>query len=205
MNALIFSDLHNDWRRLNQLLDLEADYYFVAGDLVSWSRGLEQAGQLLKRRAGRVYVIPGNHETESQIAAMCERFGLANLHARSIEIGGVHVAGLGYSSLTPFDTPGEYTEHDFERRLEAFRELRPLVLICHSPPKGTLLDRAGGNRHYGSTAVMSFLEKQQPAYFFCGHVHEAEGVQDRIGSTIGVNVGKTGCVLDFDKMTITTP
>ena len=122
-----------------------------------------------------------------------------------IEVGGVHVAGLGYSNRTPFDTPGEYGEDEIERRLDAFSALRPLVLICHCPPKGTLLDRAGGNRHYGSTAVLAFLEKHQPAYFFCGHVHEAEGVHDRIGSTVGVNVGKKGCLLDFDKMTIATP
>jgi len=36
---LIFSDLHNDVRALEKLMDIEADYYFAAGDLVSGLEG----------------------------------------------------------------------------------------------------------------------------------------------------------------------
>ena len=32
--ALIFSDIHNDGKALEKLMDIEADYYFAAGDLV---------------------------------------------------------------------------------------------------------------------------------------------------------------------------
>ena len=49
--ALIFSDIHNDARALEKLMDIEADYYFCAGDLVSWERGLDKMGELMKRRA----------------------------------------------------------------------------------------------------------------------------------------------------------
>jgi Icc-related predicted phosphoesterase len=200
MKALIFSDIHNDWNALERLMDIEADYYFAAGDLVSWARGLDKAGQILQRRAGRVYVLPGNHESESQIAACCERFGLHAFHGRTLETAGVHVAGLGYSNVTPFDTPGEYSEEELTSKLQPFAGLKPLVLICHCPPKGTALDRAGPNRHFGSLAVLEFLRQRQPAYFFCGHIHEAEGATERIGATIGVNAGKKGYLLDFDKI-----
>ena len=33
---LVFSDIHNDRQALERLLDIDADYYFAAGDLVSW-------------------------------------------------------------------------------------------------------------------------------------------------------------------------
>ncbi len=42
---LIFSDIHNDVRALERLMEIEADYYFAAGDLVSWARGLDQNGR----------------------------------------------------------------------------------------------------------------------------------------------------------------
>ena len=63
MKLLIFSDIHNDARALEKLMDIEADYYFSAGDLVNWARGLDAMGEILKRRADRMYVIPGNHES----------------------------------------------------------------------------------------------------------------------------------------------
>lgn len=198
MRLLVFSDIHSDLRALERLLAMEADYYFAAGDIVSWARGLERAGEMLARRAGKVYVIPGNHESESDIAGMCERHGLINLHGGSIQAAGFHIAALGYSNPTPFHTPGEYSEAEIAGRLAPFAELKPLILICHCPPKGTALDRAGAGLHFGSSAVKQFLEEHQPAYFFCGHIHEAEGARTNIGNTKGVNVGKRGFLLEID-------
>src|ERR1041384_4592010 len=120
---LVFSDVHNDSRALQTLMAIDADYYFAAGDLVSWGRGLDKMGEVMKRRAGRMYAIPGNHESEFDIAAFCSRFGFANFHGATLEAAGVHIGGLGYSSPTPFDTPGEYSEAELATRLERFAAL----------------------------------------------------------------------------------
>jgi Icc-related predicted phosphoesterase len=195
MKILIFSDIHTDWKRLDQLLDIEADAYFCAGDVVSWARGLPDAGRLLARRAERMYVLPGNHESTDDIARLCAEFGLHNFHGQSITLDGVTIAGLGYSSPTPFKTPGEYTEAQMAAELAKLPPAQ--VLICHAPPKNTPLDRAGEKQHFGSTAVAEYIAQTNPAYFFCGHIHEAEGVEQRIGGTLGVNVGKKGYLLDL--------
>jgi uncharacterized protein len=197
VKLLIFSDIHNDLRALARLMDIDADYYFAAGDLVSWAQGLDRCGEILKARADRVYVLPGNHESEAQVERLCERYGLNPLHGRSIEIDGYHVAGLGYSSPTPFHTPGEYGEAELAARLEPFAGLAPLVLVCHAPPYGGTLDRIREGLHGGSTAVRDFLARHQPRYFFCGHIHEAEGVRESIGATHAVNVGKRGYLLEL--------
>jgi uncharacterized protein len=195
--ALVFSDLHNDVRALEKLMEIEADYYFAAGDLVSWARGLDKMGEAMQRRAGRVYVLPGNHESEADIAAFCQRFGFTNFHGASFAAGGVHWAGLGYSSPTPFDTPGEYTEAEMEAHLSQFAHLRPLVMVCHAPPLATELDRVHDGLHAGSRAVREFIEKVQPAHFFCGHIHEAEGKVVQMGATRAMNVGKKGYLLEL--------
>src|ERR1700687_5999266 len=140
-SALIFSDIHNDARALEKLMDIEADYYFAAGDLVSWARGLDKMGEILKRRLGRMYVMPGNHESEGDIAAVWARHGFVNFHGATAEIGGVRFAGLGYSTVTPFNTPGEYSEEEIAAHLDKFVKFERRVLICHSPPLGTALDR----------------------------------------------------------------
>jgi hypothetical protein len=198
MKLLIFSDIHGDLGALARLMDIDADYYVAAGDLVNFGRGLERCGQILQRRADRVYVMPGNHETAAQTASLCRQFGLHDFHERHARWRGYHVAGLGYSNPTPFNTPGEYTEADLAQKLEPFAGLAPLVLICHCPPRGTLLDQIRPGLHGGSAAVHEFLLRQQPEHFFCGHIHEAAGVRVQIGKTQAMNVGKQGHLLELE-------
>lgn len=198
MRLLIFSDIHNDWKALERLLAIEADYYIAAGDQVTWSKGIDTCGKILEMRGDKVYVLPGNHESAEQVAGMCARYGLHDFHERHFEVGRWHVAGLGYSSPTPFNTPGEYNEAQIAERLERFAELSPLVLVCHAPPYGSVLDQIRPGLHAGSRAVGEFLAVRQPAYFFCGHIHEAEGMVAQMGATRAQNVGKAGHLLQLD-------
>jgi len=200
MKLLVFSDIHGDTAALERLMEREADHYIAAGDLTSWGRGLDRCGEILGRRAGRVWVLPGNHESEQQIAEFCARFGLREFHGRTFEEDGWSVAGLGYSNPTPFHTPGEYSEDELARRLAPFAELDPLILICHTPPLGTPLDRIRKGLHAGSRSVREFIERRQPAWFVCGHIHEAEGVQTTLGRTRAVNAGRPGYLIDSGKI-----
>src|SRR5579871_78740 len=145
-----------------------------------------------------MYVLPGNHESDSDIAQVCERHGFHNFHGDTLKIGRYTVAGLGYSNPTPFHTPGEYTEQELAARLEKFAGFDPLILICHTPPKDSKLDQADAEHHFGSTAVRDFIERVQPEYFYCGHIHEAAGQEETFGRTRGWNVGKRGKVLELD-------
>jgi len=198
LRLLIFSDIHGDWGALGRLLDIEADFYIAAGDQVTWSRGYESCGEILRARGERMYVLPGNHESADRVAGMCAHYGLHDLHERHFQAGRWHVAGLGYSNPTPFNTPGEYSEPQLADRLVRFSELRPLVLICHAPPYGTALDQIRQGLHAGSRSVAEFIARRQPEYFFCGHIHEAAGVEVRLGRTLARNVGKAGYLLELD-------
>jgi Icc-related predicted phosphoesterase len=197
LKILLFSDIHSDLAALRSLMEVEADHYFAVGDLVNWARGLDAAGEILARRAGRVSVIPGNHESEADIAGLCEKWGLIPMHGRSVGMGGYHVAALGYSNPTPFDTPGEYSEAEIAMRLDTFAGLKPLILVCHCPPLATPLDRAGDGKHFGSRAIAEFIQANQPERFFCGHIHEAAGVEAELGATRGRNLGKKGFLLEI--------
>ena len=197
MRALIFSDIHNDLATLRKLIATDADYYIAAGDLVSWAKGLDKCGEILKEKSDRVWALPGNHESAEQIASFCEKFGLRNFHDQVIEAGGRQFGGLGYSSPTPFNTPGEYSEEELEQRLSKFAGLERLIMICHAPPQGTELDRIRDGVHGGSRSVRKFIDSAQPDYFFCGHIHEGEGREIRIGKTVARNVGKRGYLLEL--------
>jgi Icc-related predicted phosphoesterase len=151
----------------------------------------------MHRHGDKVWLLPGNHESAGQIADLCAKFGFRNFHEQAWQAGEHWLAGLGYSSPTPFNTPGEYSEQEISTRLAKFVDLKPLVMICHAPPLGTSLDQASPGIHAGSRAVLEFLEKHSPENFFCGHIHECAGVQARIGGTLAMNVGKKGYLLEL--------
>ena len=48
LKLLVFSDIHNDWKTLEELLDVQADFYIAAGDQVTWAKGFERCGEILR-------------------------------------------------------------------------------------------------------------------------------------------------------------
>lgn len=197
MKILLFSDIHADWKALERHMAREADLYLCAGDLTNFGRKIDEAGEVMRGRAAKVKLIPGNHETEAQVEQLCEKFGFENFHGKQFEFAGQRVTGLGYSNPTPFDTPGEYSEEEIAQRLAQFDKGKPTLVVCHCPPFQTSLDRMRSFRHGGSTAVRDFLARTQPEYFFCGHIHEAAGTAERLGVTKAMNLGKEGYLLDL--------
>ena len=201
MKILIFSDIHGDLRAIGRVMAQSADLYIDAGDLATFGKGLDRCGEMLKPLGERLWVLPGNHETHDDTRAMCQRFGFVDFHrqVRALESakGSIQWAGLGYSNITPFKTPGEYSEDEIARALAAFDGIRPLYLVVHFPPQGTKLDEYAPGQHAGSPALREWVERAQPAYLFCGHIHETAGLTDRLGATQCFNVGKSGHIMEI--------
>lgn len=195
MKLLVFSDIHCDWESLKKVVVKKADLYICLGDLSNIGKGLEKAGEILAPLAEKLWLMPGNNETVEQIQALCQKHGFVDFHQKVIKKGSFVLAGLGYSVPTPFDTPGEVSEKDFEKALKSFKDYQNLCLFCHNPPKDSGLDVIPSGAHVGSQAIREFIEKEQPIYFFSGHIHENEGKRERIGKTTCFGIGKRGLVL----------
>jgi Icc-related predicted phosphoesterase len=194
---LIFSDVHGDVGALARIVAQSADVYICAGDLATFGKGLEKCGKALESLGEKLWVLPGNHETHDDIRAFCRRFGFVDFHRRVLETNSTPWAGLGYSNITPFKTPGEYTEEEIAEALAGFGGIAGLHLVIHVPPYGTRLDEYAPGKHGGSTALRAWVERQQPSYLFCGHIHETAGLSDRLGATQCINVGKEGYALEL--------
>jgi hypothetical protein len=199
MRILLFSDIHGDTRALERILAAPADLYISAGDLSTFGRALERCGEVLQPLGEKLWVIPGNHETAEQNAAFCKKFGFVDFHRQVRALEGKNSvtqwAGLGYSNPTPFNTPGEFTEEEIADALAPFAGLAPLYLVVHFPPHDSQLDRVMLGGHAGSRSLRAWVERVQPAYLFCGHIHECAGKTDRIGATPCMNLGKTGHII----------
>jgi uncharacterized protein len=201
MKILIFSDIHNSRKALDNIVAQPADVYIDAGDLVSFQKGLAESGEVLKPLGERLWVLPGNHETHDDVRALCERHGFFDFHrqVRTLQSssGATYWAGLGYSNITPFKTPGEYTEGEIAAALAEFEPYKPLYLVIHVPPYGTKLDAFAPGKHAGSPALRQWVDRVGPKYLFCGHIHETAGMTDKIGETMCINVGRQGLMFEI--------
>jgi uncharacterized protein len=201
MRILIFSDIHGDIRALEGVISQPADVYVAAGDLSTFGRGLDRCAEALRPLGERLWLLPGNHESHSQTRALCEQYGFFDFHrqVRPLESakGVTQWAGLGYSNITPFNTPGEYSEDEIAGALSLFEDKKLLYLVVHFPPRDTKLDQVLSGKHAGSPALREWVERVQPAFLFCGHIHETAGLRDQIGSTQCINVGKQGYTVEL--------
>ena len=90
------------------------------------------------------------------------------------------------------DTPTELEENELAAVLErghaAVADAPRRLMICHTPPYDTRLDRLVNGRPVGSPAVRAFIERHAPDVAVVGHIHEGRGV-DRVGRTLVLNAG----------------
>lgn len=166
---------------LNDLLEKEKpDLLLIGGDLTD--RGpLSFAADLLSElgaKGVRFYAIHGNMDA-SQVAQLLENKG-CQLHGKTVNFNGCHIAGIGGSNKTPFNTVTEYSEEEIAGTLEKLGTVD--VLMSHFPPHGTNADKIPSGVHVGSTALRAWIEKAKPKLVFCGHIHETAGIE-QIGST----------------------
>ena len=196
MKILIFSDIHGDLRALERVVAQPADIYIAAGDLSNFGKVLDRCGEIMIELGERAWIMPGNHETHKETAQFCKRFGFTDFHRQTRKLNGTNWAGLGYSNITPFKTPGEYAEPEIAEALSHFVGMDQLYLVVHFPPRDTKLDEFAEGQHAGSPTLRAWVEHEKPLYLFCGHIHETAGLTDRLGTTQCVNVGKQGYTIE---------
>jgi Icc-related predicted phosphoesterase len=90
------------------------------------------------------------------------------------------------------DTPTELEEHELadvlERGHACVADAPRHLMICHTPPFDSRLDRLVNGTPVGSPAVRAFIEAHAPDVAVVGHIHEGRGI-DRIGRTLVLNPG----------------
>jgi uncharacterized protein len=194
MKIVSFGDVHMATRNLERMRDVmrDCDLVIVSGDLTNFG-GIADAEKVLadvRRACPNVLALSGNLDRREVIPYL-EQEGIA-LHGKGLVLEGVGIFGCGGSNITPFHTPTEFTEDEIDGALRAgyepVRDVRPLLMVCHTPPYNTKCDRILSGKPVGSTAARRFIEEVKPDVCISGHIHESAGV-DAIGPTRVFNAG----------------
>ena len=67
-------------------------------------------------------------------------------------------------------------------------------MLTHTHPEDSIL---GLGMFPGSEGIKKALEEFKPDVHICGHMHESEGIEEMIGQTRVINVGRKGKILEF--------
>ncbi len=189
MRVLAFSDLHSARNRAADLVvaSAEADLVIGAGDFCNARRGLNEAMQMLSGIAAPLILVPGNAESAEELTAAAPE-GAHVLHGTGMTLDGLRLFGLGYGvPVTPFgDWSCDLTEAEASELLDRCEAAD--VLIAHSPPKG-YGDVTSQDVSVGSTAVRDAVERIQPDFVFCGHIHDSWGYRGMLGRSQIANLG----------------
>lgn len=194
MKIVSFGDIHMAIAQMNKIaVELaSADLILLSGDLTNFGGCAEAAKVVNAARSycSTVLALPGNLDRPEVIGFLrAEHIGL---HGESRRVGSIGLFGCGGSNITPFHTPLEYQDEELGIVLtQAYPGVTDApfhLMVCHTPPYATKLDRLTNGTPVGSPAVRRFIEVYQPHLCITGHIHESPGV-DFIGRTKILNAG----------------
>lgn len=201
MLLLACTDLHHSHAALNQIKKKarRVDAIACAGDISIFENGLTEMLAGFNALNLPVILIPGNHETPDSIAehsAAHER--IFPIHSTALSMDAIVFLGHGGGGFS--ERSGSFTRVAQQFAQEIARHDRS-VLIVHQPPFGTKLDAVYGNSA-GNKDYRLFIEQHKPDLVICGHIHENAGKSDHIGTSLIINPGPEGMIIDTTTMRI---
>ncbi|TFG20154.1 MAG: hypothetical protein EU530_03965 [Promethearchaeota archaeon] len=205
MKFLLLADIEGYTPEFDENFFIDMEFVVIAGDISIGAKNVERNAKFYQRIRDKipsqipVYYVPGNREYEnvaSEFEGIPENFH--PLHNRVISVGcsngeNVHLVGFG-GALPGIFNNFVFTEDEFKNGLENlfgclnFPSKEMVILVVHNPPYSEMLDKIFSGEHIGSHSIREIIEKYNPTYCVCGHVHESQGIEI-IGTTKCVNPG----------------
>lgn len=199
MKLLALSDVHGDARWAQKMAEKAAeekvDLVLLCGD-ITMGDDLESVEGLVgpfKEKNLEVAILPGNHEGLATTQFLVERYKIKNLHGYAWKFGDIGIFGCGYANIGIHQLTDKEFFNTLKRTHNYLKDVRKRIMVTHVHPDETKL---GLGVFEGSAGVKKAVEELQPDVHLCGHVHETAGMEDIVGKTKVINVGKTGKIIE---------
>ncbi len=200
MRILAFGDIHGDSRLAERLAERaekeKVDLVVLCGDITYADRSTANlVGPFIKKKK-KVVLIPGNHESVATADFLAQLYGATNLHGYSITAGDIGFFGCGGANIGVNQIEEKEIFDLLKKGFEGIKKSKKKIMITHVHPEGTLMEKFT-SFFPGSSGIRKAVEKFKPDILLCSHVHEAEGLEERIGKTKVINVGREGKIIDL--------
>jgi Icc-related predicted phosphoesterase len=200
MKILAFGDIHGDVglaKKLAEKAEKEnVDLVVICGDITYADYSTDNLiGQFAKKKK-RVLLVPGNHETIATADFLSELYGATNLHGYSVKYKNIGFFGAGGANIGLFQIKENDIYSLLKKGFEHLKDSKTRIMVTHVHPSGTIMEKMS-HVFPGSTGVRKAVERFKPDILLCSHVHEAEGLEEKIGNTRVINVGRQGKIINI--------
>jgi Icc-related predicted phosphoesterase len=200
MKILAAGDIHGDSRLAEKLAkkaeDEKVDLVVICGDITMFDQSTENLMAPFVKRNEKVLIIPGNHESVATTDFLADFYGVTNLHGYSIQAGDVGLFGCGGANIGISQLSEKEIYDLLKKGHDRIKSLKKQIMVTHVHPSGTKMEKFT-KIFPGSEGIRKAVEKFKPDIMLCSHVHEAEGIEEKIGKTKVINVGKKGKIIEI--------
>ena len=198
--VLAVADTHGDMKKIRELADVaekeKVDLVILAGD---FSNDDEVPPYLIRsflKNDRRVVFVPGNHETISTTYFLSDLYKIKHLHGKATLYGEIGFFGCGGAEVGPHPFNDDEIFYQLKKSFNEVKNAKTKVMVTHAHPSGTKMEKFT-QIFQGSDGVRKAIDELKPDIVICGHVHEAEGIEEMVGKTRVINVSKSGKILEF--------
>ncbi len=200
LKILAAGDIHGDIGLAEKLAEKakkeHVDLVVLCGDLTMADMSTENIIGPFKKRKEKVLLIPGNHETVATADFLAELYGVKNIHGYSVKYKDVGIFGAGGANIGLFQMDEKELYDLLKKGFDKIKYLKKKIMVTHVHPTGTKMEKFT-TVFPGSEGIRKAVEKLKPDLLLCSHVHEAEGIEEKIGKTKVINVGKKGKIIEI--------
>ena len=200
LRILAAGDIHGDTGLAEKLAEKaekeHCDLVILCGDITMADQSTDNLIGPFAKRKEKVLLIPGNHETVATADFLSELYGMKNLHGYSVKYKDVGIFGAGGANIGLFQLNEDEIYGLLKKGFDKIKYLKKKIMATHVHPSGTKMEKFT-EFFPGSKGVRKAIEKFNPDILLCSHVHEAEGIEEKIGRTRVINVGKKGKIIEI--------
>jgi len=202
MKILAAGDLHGDIsiaRKLAIRAEKEkVDLVVLAGDLTVDDEKLPGVISPFLEKKKRVLFVPGNHESLATADFIADFYGITNLHGYSVKYENVGIFGCSGNNIGINQLSEEEIFLLLKKGFDKVKDSKKKVMVTHVHPYGVKMSKLGHPIiQEGSIGIRKAVEKFYPDILICSHIHEASGIEERLGKTKVINVGKEGKIIEI--------
>lgn len=199
LKILAAGDIHGDTNLVKKLAERakkeDVDLVILAGDLTFADTDTKNLIGPFVKAGKKVLLVPGNHETMATTDFLAETYpDTHNLHGYSMKIKDVGIFGAGGADIGITVVSEKEMMETLNKAHNGIKDLKKKIMITHMHPKNSISEMSGFE---GSISIKKAIDKFKPDILIHSHIHEAEGIEDKIGKTKILNVGRKGKIIEL--------
>ena len=197
MKILAAADIHGDSKLANELAkrakDENVDLVVLCGDLTFFDNSAEGIIGPFKKTNKKVLIIPGNHDSFATTDFLAEFYGVKNIHGYYVRYEDIGIFGCGGADFGVNMISEKEIFSNLKKGFDKIKDLKKKIMVSHIHPRNSKSEIFGFK---GSESLKKAIDEFKPDLLLHGHIHEGDGLEETIGHTRVINVGRKGKIVE---------